>query len=254
MNGSVLSSLSKNDIKYVSALQIKKYRQEYGTFLVEGAKSVTELLNSDFEIEFIVLTETFYKENLALLNDYQINLKISTQDQLSKIGTLQTNDSCLAVVKTKENNFLYADNNEIVLVLDDIRDPGNLGAIIRVADWYGIKKVICSNTTTDWYNPKVIAASKGSFTRVTGFYTDLASYFQQIKAKNVFGTFLNGQNIHQLKLEKPSGYVVMGNESNGISKEVEHFVTNKITIPRFGNAESLNVGIATAIVLDNLHR
>ena len=249
-----LSSLSKNEVKYINALQIKKYRQEYGSFLVEGSKSVLELLDSDFEIEFIAATETFFKDNEKSFIQSKISIKTTSQDTLSKIGTLQTNDSCMAVVKTKENAFLCAEANEIVLVLDDIRDPGNLGTIIRIADWYGISKVICSNSTTDWYNPKVITASKGSFTRVSSFYTDLPDFFRQTTAATVFGTFLDGQNIHQLKIKKPEGYVVMGNESNGISESVEPFITQKITIPRFGKAESLNVGIATAIVLDNLHR
>lgn len=249
-----LSSLSKNEVKYINALQIKKYRQEYGSFLVEGSKSVLELLDSDFEIEFIAATETFLKDNEKQFIQSGISIKTTSQDTLSKIGTLQTNDSCLAVVKTKENAFLCAEANEIVLVLDDIRDPGNLGTIIRIADWYGLSKIICSNSTTDWYNPKVIAASKGSFTRVSSFYTDLPDFFRQTKPQTVFGTFLNGQNIHQLKIKNPEGYVVMGNESNGISEDVEPFITQKITIPRFGKAESLNVGIATAIVLDNLHR
>lgn len=280
--------LSKNVLKYLTSLQQKKYRQEYGAFLVEGAKSVLELLASDFEVEMVVATDKFYKENTLSLEKQPFRVEIATPDELVRAGTLQSNDAALAVVKTKSNDFLYAEQNEYVLVLDDIRDPGNLGTMIRIADWYGIRKMVCSTTTTDWYNPKVIAASKGSFTRVRGFYTDLGAYFEQISVGNagpvtprleieasgqgsvgnagpvaprleigasasVYGTFLEGNNIHETTFAK-TGYIVMGNESNGIGSVVEKFVTDKVTIPRFGEAESLNVGIATAIVLDNWRR
>lgn len=247
--------LSKNVLKYLSSLQQKKYRQEYGAFLVEGAKSVLELLASDFEVEMVVATDKFYKENTRSLEKQPFRVEIATPDELVRAGTLQSNDAALAVVKTKSNDFLYAEEGEYVLVLDDIRDPGNLGTMIRIADWYGIRKMVCSLTTTDWYNPKVVAASKGSFTRVQGFYTDLKAYFEGHLASevSVYGTFLEGKNIHQITFAK-TGYIVMGNESNGIGSEVEKFVTDKITIPRFGEAESLNVGIATAIVLDNWRR
>lgn len=247
--------LSKNVLKYLTSLQQKKYRQEYGAFLVEGAKSVLELLPSDFEVEMVVATDKFYKENTRSLEKQPFRVEIATPDELVRAGTLQSNDAALAVVKTKSNDFLYAEEGEYVLVLDDIRDPGNLGTMIRIADWYGIRKMVCSLTTTDWYNPKVVAASKGSFTRVQGFYTDLKTYFEGHLASevSVYGTFLEGKNIHQITFAK-TGYIVMGNESNGIGSEVEQFVTDKITIPRFGEAESLNVGIATAIVLDNWRR
>lgn len=247
--------LSKNVLKYLTSLQQKKYRQEYGAFLVEGAKSVLELLASDFEVEMVVATDKFYKENTRSLEKQPFRAEIATPDELVRAGTLQSNDAALAVVKTKSNDFLYAEEGEYVLVLDDIRDPGNLGTMIRIADWYGIRKMVCSLTTTDWYNPKVVAASKGSFTRVQGFYTDLGAYFEGrlVSEVSVYGTFLEGKNIHQITFAK-TGYIVMGNESNGIGSEVEKFVTDQITIPRFGEAESLNVGIATAIVLDNWRR
>jgi TrmH family RNA methyltransferase len=247
--------LSKNVLKYLTSLQQKKYRQEYGAFLVEGAKSVLELLASDFEVEMVVATDKFYKENTRSLDKQPFRVEIAKPDELERGGTLKSNDAALAVVKTKPNDCLYAEEGEYVLVLDDIRDPGNLGTMIRIADWYGIRKMVCSLTTTDWYNPKVVTASKGSFTRVQGFYTDLGAYFEGRLASevSVYGTFLEGKNIHQITFAK-TGYIVMGNESNGIGSEVEQFVTDKITIPRFGEAESLNVGIATAIVLDNWRR
>lgn len=249
--------LSKNVVKYLNSLQLKKYRQENGSFLVEGAKSVVELLASDFEIEMLVTTDAFYKENTQKFDKQPFRVEIATPDELSRVGTLQTNDAALAVVKTKPNDFLYAEKREYVLVLDDIRDPGNLGTIIRIADWYGITKIICSPTTTDWYNTKVIAASKGSFTRVRGYYTELDTYLEKVRSMEqetrIYGTFLEGKNIHQTTFAE-AGYIVMGNESNGISPAVENFITQKITIPRFGGAESLNVGIAAAVVLDNWRR
>ncbi|MEI7584221.1 RNA methyltransferase [Runella sp.] len=249
--------LSKNVVKYLNSLQLKKYRQEHGSFLVEGAKSVVELLASDFEIEMLVATDAFYKENTQKFDKQPFRVEIATPDELSRVGTLQTNDAALAVVKTKPNDFLYAEKQEYVLVLDDIRDPGNLGTIIRIADWYGITKIICSLTTTDWYNPKVIAVSKGSFTRVRGYYVELDMYLEKVRTTEqgtrIYGTFLEGKNIHQTTFAE-AGYIVMGNESNGISPSVETFITQKITIPRFGGAESLNVGIAAAVVLDNWRR
>jgi RNA methyltransferase, TrmH family len=249
--------LSKNLTKYLQSLQLKKYRQEYNAFLVEGAKSVMELLAADFQTELIVVTDQFYKENTQILDKQPFRIEIATADELSKAGTLQSNDAALAVVKTKPNNFLYAEKGEYVLVLDDIRDPGNLGTIIRIADWYGVTKIICSPSTTDWYNPKVIAASKGSFTRVQGYYTELALYLKKVRSTEhgtrIYGTFLEGKNIHQTTFAE-TGYIVMGNESNGITAAVEAYVNHKITIPRFGGAESLNVGIAAAVVLDNWRR
>ena len=245
--------LSKNVSKYITALQIKKYRQEYGTFLVEGAKSVIELLHSDFDIETIVATPIFCEANTKILANQTFKIEYATADELSKVGSLQSNDSCLAIAKTKENVSMSANKQEFVLVLDDIRDPGNLGTIIRIADWYGITKIICSETTTDWYNPKVISATKGSFTRVSGFYTDLKQYLSGITNTAIYGAFMAGQNVHEVSFGQ-SGYIVMGNESTGISTDVEVFVNQKITIPRFGHAESLNVGIAAAVVLDNLRR
>lgn len=244
---------SKQQQKYVQSLQIKKYRQEHQAFLVEGAKSVLELMDSDFQVELLLSTSKFFEENEKKLK--KISVEQISQTELEKISTLQSNDAAVAIVKMKPNTNLQAGAKEFVLVLDDIRDPGNLGTILRIADWYGITKVICSDTTVDFYNPKVIAASMGSFNRIQAFYTDLQAYFEQISKDKptIIGTFLNHEDLHQFNFPD-AGYIVLGNESNGIGAVVEQFVTNKVTIPRFGHAESLNVGIATAIVLDNLMR
>jgi TrmH family RNA methyltransferase len=247
--------LSKNRSKYINALKIKKFRQNYQSFIVEGAKSVLELLRSDFEVEFVLITTEFQQKYSSILSQHKTTFETVSVKELEGLGSFQTNDSCLAVAKCKENVFLNAQIGEYVLVLDDIRDPGNLGTIIRVADWYGISKIICSPDTTDFYNPKVIAASKGSFTRTRVFYTDLEAYFQNEMAdRMVAGAFLGGDSLHKFKFPSSGGYLVLGNESNGISEAVGTYVTNRITIPRTGDAESLNVGIATAVILDNLRR
>lgn len=247
--------LSKNRIKYINSLKIKKYRQLHEAFIVEGAKSVLELLDSAFEIEFVLSTPDFQQKYASILSDHKTLVETVTAKELEGLGLFQTNDSCLAVAKTKDNVFLSADRQEYALILDDIRDPGNLGTIIRVADWYGIKKIICSADTTDVYNPKVIAASKGSFTRIDLYYTDLPGFLAaHASGRNILGAFLDGGSIYDHPFSAEGGYVVMGNESNGIGAAVEAFVTHRITIPRIGEAESLNVGIATAVMLDNMRR
>ena len=247
--------LSKNRIKYINSLKIKKYRQLNEAFIVEGAKSVLELLTSEFEVEFVLSTPDFQQKYSSILSDPKTLVETVTPKELEGLGLFQTNDSCLAVVKTKESVFLRAEHSEYVLILDDVSDPGNLGTIIRIADWYGINKIICSENTTDIYNPKVIAASKGSFTRVSLFYANLAEYLETNAGdKMVAGAFLGGESLYDFKFPNDGGYIIMGNESNGVGQEVEKFVTHKITIPRFGVAESLNVGIATAVILDNLKR
>ena len=246
--------LYKNQVKYIQSLHQKKYRQQHGAFLVEGAKSVQEVLQSDFQTQLVVATDVFYKENSRLTDPQRIPVEIASVADLERIGTLDSNNAALAVVRTKENRPLVAGPGEIALILDDIRDPGNLGTVLRIADWYGVRTILCSETTTDVYNPKVISASKGSFTRVRWWYGDIVQFLSQTAgASVVYGAFLDGHDVHSLSFGS-SGYLVMGNESGGISPAVEQFITQRITIPRYGGAESLNVGIATAVLLDNWRR
>ena len=247
--------LSKSRSQFIRSLHHKKFRQQHGQFLVEGANSVREVLVSDFRVELLVATEAFYKETAFGADRQPPALEIVSADELTRLSTLETNNAALAVVKTTENCPLLAHPGEMVLVLDDIRDPGNLGTILRIADWYGIQKIICSETTAEVYNPKVISASKGSFTRVRWYYTDLVDYLTRKPAPMpVYGAFLGGDDVHSLVFGPVGGYLIMGNEANGIRSELSAFVTQKITIPRFGLAESLNVGIATAVILDNWRR
>lgn len=211
-----------------------------------------ELLKSDFEIELLLTTAEFFDSYGDEIREKSKTFEIVNQFELEKVGTFETNDSALAVVKQKINKVFEIQKDEIVIALDEIKDPGNLGTIIRIADWYGIKDVVASKETVDFYNPKVIAATKGSFARVNIFYADLKDFISQQKLP-ILGAFLNGENIH--KIQFPSGGILlMGNESNGINKEMEKLITKKITIPAFGKTESLNVAIATAIILDNWKR
>lgn len=242
--------LSKNQIKYIKSLHNKKERNEEKKFLVEWKKSLIELLHSDFEIEILIISESFFVENRNLVSKYSFEiLKI---EEITKLSTLWTNTDWIALVKQKENSELKNNWNEIILVLDEIKDPGNLGTIIRIADWYGIKKIIASNNTCELYNPKVIISSMGSFTRIKLYYTDLEWYLQN-QDFPIYWAFMIWEDIHKTNFEK-SCFIVIWNESNGISKEIEKLVSKKITIPRFWEAESLNAWIATAIILDNMKK
>jgi RNA methyltransferase, TrmH family len=248
-----LFMISKKWLKLIHSLQVKKYRKLHQAFLVEGAKSVQELLSSDYQITILFTTQEFYNENIRLLSGQSFETHLVTQEELEKTGVFQSNNACLAVAVSKPNQPVFVQNSEYALVLDEIKDPGNLGTIIRIADWYGITKIICSETTTDFYNPKVIAASMGSFTRVHVYYCHLPEYLQEAANLQVYGAFLQGKDVHTVSFAS-SGLIVMGNESQGISRELEPFITQKIHIPRYGGAESLNVGIATAVICDNMRR
>jgi TrmH family RNA methyltransferase len=241
--------LSKANIKYIKSLQVKKYRKQEQCFVIEGAKSVLELLRSDFEPVMLVATADFLADIQGVP---EIEVLEVSEKELSALGEFQTNNSALAVSRMKANAPLQVSGNEFALVLDDIRDPGNLGTIIRTADWYGIYKIIASEETADFYNAKVITSTMGSFTRVRIFYTGLESYLAQ-SGLPVYGAYLEGRSIHETQFA-PGGLIVIGNESHGIRPELERFISNKITIPRFGKAESLNAAIATAVICDNLRR
>ncbi|MEO1051136.1 MAG: RNA methyltransferase [Bacteroidota bacterium] len=244
--------ISKAKAKFIKSLQIKKYRKEEQCFVVEGAKSVQELLASDFEVLELYATDHFLEANDTLIRQRQVAVEEVKEKELSVVGSYQSNNAALAVVACKPDQELTVESNEYLLALDDVNDPGNLGTIIRTADWYGINKIVASESTVDIYNPKVIAASKGSFTRVTIHYSDLTSYLKGLTIP-VYGAYLEGENLHSTKFDS-SGILLMGSESNGISSNLEHLVTHKVSIPRYGGAESLNVGMATAIFCDNLRR
>jgi RNA methyltransferase, TrmH family len=244
--------LSKSRIKYIKSLQVKKYRQQEQCFVVEGDKSVAELLGSDFQIDLLVVTERYRAANLAVVNAYRGEVIVAATRVLGELGEFQTNEAVLAVARMKPNQPLIIHKQEFALVLDDIRDPGNLGTIIRIADWYGVSKIVASHETADFYNPKVIHASMGSFTRVKLYYTNLPEFLSD-KLVPVYGAFMEGEDVHRVTWE-PGGLIVIGNEAHGISGAVERYVTKRITIPKYGGAESLNAAVATAVICDNVRR
>jgi RNA methyltransferase, TrmH family len=236
--------LSKAKIKFIKSLQIKKYRKQEQSFIVEGAKSVRELLDSDFELVMLAGTKGFLS-TVSAKNPVEV-IEVGERE-LNGLGEFQTNDAALAVARMRPNEFLSVNPDEFALLLDDIRDPGNLGTIIRTADWFGVTKIIASPETADFYNPKVISATMGSFTRIKIFYTGLADYLRS-STHRVYGAYLEGANIRQADFGN-GGLILIGNESKGIHPELETFVTEKVTIPKSGKAESLNAGIATGIFL-----
>lgn len=244
--------ISNKWCKLVKSLHLKKYRKAEQLFFVEGEKAVLELLQSDWQVQALFATEWFLTQHHALCQKAVLVQQCSS-NELEKVGTFSTNDAALAVVKIPEQPWQQPVRGEWILVLDNVNDPGNLGTIIRIADWYGIKHIVCSEDTADTYNPKVIAAAKGSFLRVKLHYLALAPLLQQAD-RPVYGAYLGGQSVHQLTPANNGGYIVLGNEANGISKDIGQYVSRKITIPGFGQAESLNVGIACAIICDNLRR
>jgi RNA methyltransferase, TrmH family len=246
--------ISKNNAKYLKSLQIKKYRNIEHRFLVEGWKNVEELLISDFEVEKIFGTKAFLEKNIALIKSKNIECIEATDAELIAVGSYQSNDGSIALVKMKDWFFQPSElQGKWTLALDEIRDPGNLGTIIRIADWYGIDTILASQGTTDLYNPKVISATMGSFTRVKVVYFPDSEFLEGISTK-IYGAFLEGENLHKKPILAKEGILLMGNESNGIRKEIEDRVDFKVSIPRFGQAESLNVAIATAVICDNIRR
>jgi TrmH family RNA methyltransferase len=241
--------ISKARTKFIKSLQIKKYRQLAQTFIVEGEKSVREVLASDYKTIELYVTPEFMDSHAASLPEIPVH--VVNAHELSAVSSFKSNSSALALVEMKENSALD-ESHGLFLVLDKINDPGNLGTVIRIADWYGVKGIIASEDTTDLYNPKVISASKGSFTRVPVYYTSLTSYLSAYKGA-VFAAEMNGENVHETVFPEDV-HILMGNESHGVSPDLKDLITKSITIPSFGNAESLNVGMATAIICDNIRR
>ena len=244
--------ITKKQSQLVKSLQFKKYRKKEQLFLVEGAKSVLELIFSDYKIRTVYATSLFLQDYHSELQSTNIEIVTVSSRVLEDIGIFKTNDAALAVVEMKPNTPIAAEKEEYALMLDDLNDPGNLGTIIRIADWFGIRKIICSDSTVDLYNPKVIAAAKGSFTRVQVYYTSLPDFLKEVSLP-IFGADMEGADVHEFNFPK-GGYLLMGNEASGIHPELLPAVSGKISIPGWGGAESLNVAIATSILCDNLRR
>lgn len=237
--------LSKSQIKLIRSLKQKKYRVQHGFFVVEGIKTITELLDSTLELHSLYYTEPFN-------SNCNKDVLISSAD-LKRISFLKTPNKALAIFKIPKQKQII--KSGLIVALDNLRDPGNLGTIIRLCDWFGVTELICSNETVDCFNPKVIQATMGSITRVNINYVNLETFLKNSKLP-VLGAFMEGENIYNRKMPE-QGILVMGNEANGISKTIEALITEKISIPRFGAlqaTESLNVATATAILLSEFKR
>ena len=239
--------ISINQKKFVNSLKQKKFRTQYNCFLVEGVKMVDELLLSNYEVEHLFATAT-WKENNSTVNCIEISEK-----ELNSITSLKTPNEVLAVVKQKET-CLTDLSSQLTIALDQIQDPGNLGTIIRTADWFGVQNIICSEDSVEKYNPKVIQATMGSFFRVNVKYSNLKEFFSSNSELRVYGSLLEGKNVYEKQLKPEGSVLLMGNESKGISKDLLPLITEEITIPSFGNAESLNVAVATAILCSESKR
>ena len=235
--------LSKNQHKLITSLQQKKYRNQHQLFVVEGVKVVNEFLTSKFKLEKIFCTEDYYSS----IEEYEPQL--ISEKELSKISNLATPNKVLGLFKIPKPTDLV--DKGLVLVLDTVNDPGNLGTIIRLCDWFGVSQLVCSKTTVDCYNTKVVQATMGSLTRLPIVYTELQTYLKKTKLP-IYGATMFGKKIKETS-KKEDAILVMGNESNGISNEIEKLVAYQITIPRYNkdsSVESLNVATATAILLN----
>ena len=248
--------LSKNAIKFVNSLKIKKYRLEHQAFIVEGEKSVAELLSGRFRVSALYCLESWFRENPDLLKMSGAEIILITAEELSRISDLTTPNRVLAVAALPENpgpgqlNF-----EEMILALDGIRDPGNMGTILRTADWFGIRQLVCSPDCVDVFNPKVVQATMGSFARVSVFSMEIIKLINYAPENTpVFGALLQGPSLSSRTFTK-AGILIIGNESRGISAPIIPFITDPVFIPSFTgsnapstHAESLNASVANAII------
>jgi TrmH family RNA methyltransferase len=235
-------SLSKNYLKLITSLYQNKFRPKFKLFVVEGIKVVQEFINSSYELEVLFSTESSFSS----LDSF---IEVSEQE-LKKISSLKTPNKVLALFKIPLQK--NTNSSGLIVALDAINDPGNLGTIIRMCDWFGVDQLVCSKETVDCYNTKVVQSSMGSLTRVAISYTDLKEYLTSVSIP-VFIADMDGDNIHKIK-PPTSAVLVMGNEANGISNSIKQLVSTKVSIPRYGNSqqtESLNVATATAIFLSD---
>ncbi|RZK58126.1 MAG: RNA methyltransferase [Pedobacter sp.] len=244
--------LSKSQISFIKSLHQKKYRKESGIFIIEGIKSITEFINSSYQLNSIYFTPAYatsLPKNLTNIKLFEVN-----NAELEKISTLQTPQGVLALVHipAKQEIDLNSLKDSFSLVLDDVQDPGNFGTIIRTADWFGIKNVICSENTVEAYNPKTVQSTMGSLCRMNVSYTELNSFLSKIKLP-IFGALLDGNDIYKTNWGN-EGLILLGNEGHGISDLLLEKITTPVTIPSFGKAESLNVAVSAAIFCSELSR
>ena len=240
----------KSKVKFVKSLQLKKYRVQAQSFVVEGWKGVEALINSDFQVSLLAVTDSYYQQAWELVkrNKKEISdgLHVVSSGELERMGGVEANDSALAVARMKPEEKPII-GRERILVLDDIRDPGNMGTMIRTADWFGIRQVIASKNSVDFYNPKVIRSTMGSYCDVQVSYVDLPEFLKHSKVP-VYGAFLEGDHIQNIHFEN-NALIVIGNESNGISPDILPFIHRRVSIQGFGKAESLNASVAAGVIL-----
>lgn len=246
--------ISKNKIKYIHSLELKKNRRQENVFVAEGHKLVGDLLGI-FPCKYLAATEEWWAEHPAVQADEK---DIVTNEELSKASFLKTPQSVLAIFEQDHSLVdISVIRKSLCLALDDVQDPGNLGTIIRLADWFGIEHIFCSPNTADVYNPKTVQATMGGIARVKLHYGSLTELISQLGDTPVYGTFLNGDNIYTKDLSS-NGLIVMGNEGNGISPEVEKLINQRLYIPNYPQdretSESLNVAIATSVVCAEFRR
>lgn len=245
--------LSKNRLKYIRSLKEKKYRNEYGTFVAEGNKMVSELLPV-MKCQLLAATGDFL--NTTDTSGAEEVIEVS-EKELSQISFLKNPQQAFGIFYQPAADHNADIAGQLVLALDGIQDPGNMGTIVRLADWYGINHIFCSHDTADIYNPKVVQATMGAIARVSIHYTDLTSFLKQNKGTPVYGTFLDGGNIYEQEIT-PCGIIVMGNEGNGIRADIEKLISRRLYIPNYPpgseTSESLNVAIATAIICAEFRR
>nr|WP_320058373.1 RNA methyltransferase [uncultured Bacteroides sp.] len=246
--------LSKNKIKYIHSLEQKKTRKEEKAFLAEGPKLVDDLLGH-FSCRYLAATNEWLSEHPSIIAD---EIAEVSAEELSRASLLKAPQQVLAIFEQAKHKIeLEKAQKSLSLALDDIQDPGNLGTIIRLADWFGIEQIFCSPGTVDVYNPKTIQATMGAIARVKVNYTPLPDLIASLRGIPAYGTFLDGEDLYQKPLSE-AGLIVMGNEGNGISKEVENLVSHRLYIPNYPQerqtSESLNVAIATAVVCAEFRR
>lgn len=246
--------ISKNLIKWLKSLQMKKFRQAESVFVAEGPKLVGELLDGGFECVYMAITEK------VPTSKYQgILCDIATEEELKRVSTVETPQGVLAVFRQPKHEIdaLKVMKEGLCLALDEVQNPGNLGTIVRLADWFGIHDVFCSQGCADLFNPKTIQATMGALAHVRVHYYNLEKLLENAHNEGVavYGTFLDGENMYEKRLQA-TGIIVMGNEGRGISTEVERCVTHRLTIPSWSDShvESLNVAIATAVVCAEFRR
>lgn len=244
--------LSKTIVKYIQSLAHKKLRDEEGVFIAEGPKVVAELLQSKkFKCKMICSMPNWMHEQSALRDTITAEDKIEiTGSELDRISQLQTPNKVLAVFYKKHEKLAGLKNN-ISLMLDEIQDPGNMGTIIRTADWFGVKNIICSKGSADCYNPKVVQATMGSLARINIIYTKLESFIIKNKAISIYAASLSGKSLSSFT-DLKEGIILIGNESKGVKENLLKLSSAQITIPRRGEAESLNAGVACGIILSHL--